>query len=419
MGFGGMAFHLAQFNKQEAFPNMKGTISSCFNGGFCISSSVMLFVYVIWSSLGRSQAAFSLILYVYAGIVVGFIPLLLLFEPREAVNIYLKKKQIEMDAKKQSQEEDEDVTQPLLAPSMDISIERICNTYNSLAPQGLLGTLSKCSPDEAPCQPAQQSNSLKEDKENQSYNLNGISDSNIEKSIDTPSTSIIDIGTDESGSVQLYKKSPRWEWLGDQKFTTQLFSPEAIGLCFYFSISVLMLQFYLGTARLQLEAKGDVNHVYTDLTGPIVALGFLTVPLVAWLLDSVGFGTTLLVILCGGVLDSLLQAVPNLQIQIATLVVWSADGFCLYAAFYSIVGSIFSFTNFGKIVAVISVINGFMGFLQYPLLQLVLGPLNGQFIYVNLAQAIILSALFPFCIKLMMWAKPNAQPAKQVSSQIV
>eukprot|EP01024_Parvocaulis_polyphysoides_P037683 TRINITY_DN33646_c0_g1_i3.p3 TRINITY_DN33646_c0_g1~~TRINITY_DN33646_c0_g1_i3.p3 ORF type:complete len:153 (+),score=31.86 TRINITY_DN33646_c0_g1_i3:790-1248(+) len=141
-------------------------------------------------------------------------------------------------------------------------------------------------------------------------------------------------------------------------------------------------------------------------------MGFVAVPFVGWLLDSVGYGTTFLVILIGGIFESLLQAVPNLQIQIATLALWSVDRFCLYAAYYSIVGSIFGFNNFGKIVGVKSFINGLVGFLQYPVLALVLGPLNGDFLYVNIAQAVVLAALIPFCVKMMMWARPDAQPPK-------
>ncbi len=76
------------------------------------------------------------------------------------------------------------------------------------------------------------------------------------------------------------------------------------------------MQFYLGTTRLQLEHKGDVNHVFTNLANIVPAFGFIGIPVIGWLLDNKGYGITLGTINCMGVLASIFQAIPNLGFQV-------------------------------------------------------------------------------------------------------
>lgn len=76
------------------------------------------------------------------------------------------------------------------------------------------------------------------------------------------------------------------------------------------------VQFYLGTTRLQLEHKGDVNHVFTNLANIVPAFGFIGIPVIGWLLDNKGYGITLGTINCMGVLASIFQAIPNLGFQV-------------------------------------------------------------------------------------------------------
>eukprot|EP01026_Neomeris_dumetosa_P018122 TRINITY_DN1709_c0_g1_i4.p3 TRINITY_DN1709_c0_g1~~TRINITY_DN1709_c0_g1_i4.p3 ORF type:complete len:251 (+),score=22.64 TRINITY_DN1709_c0_g1_i4:856-1608(+) len=235
-----------------------------------------------------------------------------------------------------------------------------------------------------------------------------------QKAQDQPNQDNGTINEQKGESPALLKyPSPRWVWLRKQDFITQLLSAESLTTLTFLTVSDIILEFYIGTARVQLTQKGDVSHFYTNLTGPMQALGFIAIPLVGWLLDDVGFGITMLVILIGGIVESLLQAIPNLQVQFFTLLLWTVVRFCLYAQYYLIVGSIFGFTHFGKLVGVKSAINGVAGFIQYPALQLVLGPLDGQFIYANIAQAVILGLMLPFCFLMMRWARPDAQPPKR------
>ena len=81
-------------------------------------------------------------------------------------------------------------------------------------------------------------------------------------------------------------------------------------------VQVFCIQFYLGTTRLQLEHKGDSQHHYTNFANIIVSFGFVGIPLIGWLLDKKGYGITLGTINFFGVLCSVLQAIPSLQLQV-------------------------------------------------------------------------------------------------------
>jgi hypothetical protein len=50
--------------------------------------------------------------------------------------------------------------------------------------------------------------------------------------------------------------------LTGQTLGKQLRSPEFYALLIIFCLNVLVLQFYLGTARVQLEEIGDHGHAY-------------------------------------------------------------------------------------------------------------------------------------------------------------
>eukprot|EP01026_Neomeris_dumetosa_P012396 TRINITY_DN14322_c0_g2_i2.p2 TRINITY_DN14322_c0_g2~~TRINITY_DN14322_c0_g2_i2.p2 ORF type:complete len:203 (-),score=5.16 TRINITY_DN14322_c0_g2_i2:353-925(-) len=172
-------------------------------------------------------------------------------------------------------------------------------------------------------------------------------------------------------------------------------------MAIYYTIAIILLQFYTGTVRYQLEEKGDHDHFYTDLTGPMQALGFIGVPIIGWLLDDVGFGVTFLVVLLLIIIDVWFQMIPNLQVQWVTLIVWSVSRFALNSSYYSVMGSIFGFTHFGKLVGVKSFFTALFSFLQYPLLLLVVYQFGGDFLYIHIFEIVILSCLIPFCVRMI------------------
>ena len=122
-----------------------------------------------------------------------------------------------------------------------------------------------------------------------------------------------------------------------------------------------------GTTRNQLAAKGDQGQ-YTDFANIVVAFAFILIPIIGWLLDKKvhhpclallcasvcfllvlqicawlprrfqsehgllqGYGITLGAINGLNLISSILQSVPNLQIQVVTLITWMIARFFMYS----------------------------------------------------------------------------------------
>jgi hypothetical protein len=134
----------------------------------------------------------------------------------------------------------------------------------------------------------------------------------------------------------------------------------------FYTLNVLAIQFYLGTARLQLGSKGDADtgYAFTKFATILPAFGFIAIPAAAWLLDTKGYGATLGAINALGVAASLCQALPGLRVQALSLALWAAGRFLLYTSYFAIFGALFGFRNFGRMVAIDNTVNGLVGLLQ-------------------------------------------------------
>eukprot|EP00854_Cymbomonas_tetramitiformis_P030155 gene30155-37664_t len=161
---------------------------------------------------------------------------------------------------------------------------------------------------------------------------------------------------------------------------------EYISFIAFFVVNVLSLQFYLGTAALQLEQKGDHDRTYTDLANVFSSVGIIVAPLASYLIDSQGFGVTMLFVNVGGITCALLQAVPLLEVQLLTLTVWTVTRFVLYSGFFTMLGALFGYSNFGTLTGMASAANGIVGLLQYPLTDLALTTFEGDFTWINISQ---------------------------------
>jgi hypothetical protein len=82
-----------------------------------------------------------------------------------------------------------------------------------------------------------------------------------------------------------FKCSPWIPWL-TVRDAEQFWSAESFGMGIFYTLNVFLMQFYLGTTRLQLEAKGDTNNAYSNFGNVVVAFAFLAIPLIGWLLDT-------------------------------------------------------------------------------------------------------------------------------------
>ena len=97
---------------------------------------------------------------------------------------------------------------------------------------------------------------------------------------------------------------------------------------------VTLVQFYLGSQRLQLEHKGDEGHAYASFGQVVVAFAGFTIPIIAWLLDKKGYGVTLGTINAISVLSGAFMAIPWLWIQSFTLTLWMVGRFFMYSSYF-------------------------------------------------------------------------------------
>jgi glutamate 5-kinase len=81
-------------------------------------------------------------------------------------------------------------------------------------------------------------------------------------------------------------------------------------------------------------------------------------------------------------------------VQIATFVLVSASRFLLYSSLFTMVGTLFTYKNFGRIVAVISIFAGVVGLCQLGLTHLAVNDLHRNFLPVQIAAAVWTSVLF-------------------------
>lgn len=209
----------------------------------------------------------------------------------------------------------------------------------------------------------------------------------------------------------------RFVTLRKKTFLEQLRSPESFGMGVFYTTNMFMMQLYLGSMRLQLSNKGDSNNAYSNFGNVVVAFAFLSMPLIAWLLDAKGYGATLGTINAMGVVTSLLQALPWLHIQAITIVLWMVGRFFMYASYFAIFGALFGFTNFGRLVAVDNTTNGVVGLLQYPITYLAIHALDGSFWIINLCQAAILLPLFFFCAAMRRWERDDLVPIRPMEGE--
>lgn len=62
----------------------------------------------------------------------------------------------------------------------------------------------------------------------------------------------------------------RWAALARKLFRQQIQTPEFFALGLFFALNVLVLQFYLGTARIQLEELSSNYKLYVQILSFVV-----------------------------------------------------------------------------------------------------------------------------------------------------
>ncbi|KAK9815694.1 hypothetical protein WJX72_008206 [[Myrmecia] bisecta] len=457
VGLGGLAYHLAMFNASSLFPHHRGLASATYVAAYIGSAGVYIVWKAVYDSLGGSHTAYRYTLVVYGLGCLVFLPLALWINPRWALHVgqvYVLTKSWRFKALNmadlESHRSEAGSSKPALQPEASAPAEAQEPSAPALAqeaehdlpspePTGTKTTQPAAVgiDDSAHGQPAIGQAQLAQANSNPggvhdpeqsgtghcaaaacdsapdvaaSNPVKAAPDSRTAASAVTESATVAGsnrVAVAANSSAIVLREPRRFVELQQKRFLRQLQTVEFFGLTAFFCLNVFILQFYLGTARIQLEDKGDTRHAYISIINIISALGMLAFPLAGWLLDSGGYALSLIIINGLNVASAVLQAVPNLAVQILQFVLWSGCRFLMYALYYTFIGKIFGYHAFGKLIGVTNVVNGVFGLIQIPLAHVALSSLRHRFWILNMADALVLLPLFAFCALMWRWERRN------------
>lgn len=199
--------------------------------------------------------------------------------------------------------------------------------------------------------------------------------------------------------------------LRSSSFRQQALSAECLLMLTFFAIGALQCQFTVATVGLQFERKGDMDAAATRYFGTCMALVFLWTPALGILIDRVGFGFVLMLVNSLLLLSTLSLLVPSLGLVYATSLIYSLGRVSLWALYFSYNAHVFGFRHFGKIGELLfwsglepgpshpassltiqvrmpavgcgMTLAACLSLLQYPLLQLTIVVLDGDFLFAN------------------------------------
>lgn len=165
----------------------------------------------------------------------------------------------------------------------------------------------------------------------------------------------------------------------------QVWSQEFTLICVFFLCNVLQCQFTIGNIGIQFEqSAGDASDDLIRFFNGAFASSFVFTPVMGHVIDKLGipWALTLINSLLLGALACLLSTWRPLQY--VACIMYSMGRVSLWASFFAFLGATFGFVHFGKLAGFGLLLGGCLSLLQYPLLAITLGPLEGDFTFVNL-----------------------------------
>ncbi|EOD18106.1 hypothetical protein EMIHUDRAFT_461330 [Emiliania huxleyi CCMP1516] len=165
-------------------------------------------------------------------------------------------------------------------------------------------------------------------------------------------------------------------------------------LVLIFTVHLLQCQFLLGNVGTQLDEKGDDGTARITFSA-CLSLTILVSPLVGHFIDRFGFAVSFAVINSIFLAISVLLLLPSLAAQYVMAVLNAISRVSLWSCFFSYTGATFSFYHFGKLAGGGLLLAATVSLLQFPLLDLTLGPFEGDFTFVNALFAAMSCALYP------------------------
>lgn len=175
----------------------------------------------------------------------------------------------------------------------------------------------------------------------------------------------------------------------------QLRTKEYLGLLIWFSVSIVPLQYYVGTIGFQLEEKGD-DGFYTNLFAITYACAAIVAPVGGIVADKCSLG------IAHGLATTLtaasffiLASPASLNAQVVGLISYGIGRMLTFGMYFSNVGKRFGYSNYGTLAGLGLITSAIISLLQYPLIA---WTAEGHSVPVNLSLGAMLLAVTPYCL---------------------
>eukprot|EP00937_MAST-01D_sp_MAST-1D-sp2_P002430 g2430.t1 len=193
--------------------------------------------------------------------------------------------------------------------------------------------------------------------------------------------------------------------LPERSFRAQVCSPPFLFLLFFFCMSTLWANFFVGTVSVQLDSivsVDDPRQFSTLLSAFNILLptGAISIPLIGHLLDTRGFVPSIFVTIGCGLVYSVGMVLawghlhssrsPQPGALLTAFVCYSLFRTFLFAVTFAYIGAKFGYRRFGALSGVQFVAAAAIGLLQYPINSW------GEFVDINIVQLICLAATLSF-----------------------
>jgi len=183
--------------------------------------------------------------------------------------------------------------------------------------------------------------------------------------------------------------------LKERCFREQVLSPEYLVMVTYFALAALQAQFSLQSLGVQFQLMGFDSAELVLIFNVVFSFAWAVTPLIGHAIDTCGtvrvlIFTNTLLLCCPLCLMSQLYSM-----QLVFAFAYSISRVSVWASFFSYLGAVFGFSNYGKLAGGGQLFAACVSLLQMPLLRLTLVRFGGDFTFVNSLFVSICVAMYP------------------------
>jgi len=184
--------------------------------------------------------------------------------------------------------------------------------------------------------------------------------------------------------------------IGGSTFWSQVCTREWFYNTTFASIHIAHLNFVVGSLSYQLDAH-KIKEGYEDLFSSFLPLGFLGLPIVAYLLDKQPSIWVFLMINSVSIIYSLCLIFGNITaLLVLSFMAVAVSRQFVYSTVFALTGNLFGFRHYGKHIGVINFVVAIIGVIQYPLISMTNRYADGDYIWANLFFIILTLPLFAY-----------------------